>query len=336
VGGAIFQGGDSSSNGASVLAGYAILRGGFDSNAAPNAAAQEGATEVVEGYIKGAAVAAVGDLVSVSATNTVTDAAVGAVNVIGVATNIAQPISVVVNGTVPVQFDNTAVVGDIACGVTTTGKAHDNGNVPCPYGQVQVGVVVNVTGTNPITIASGTTTASATISTSLALVALSLGATINNGAITNCVSGADYTNSTVTPSTVWTFTLPATPAARSYRWWTSDVLWESTNTTLVGPVIGVSVSAAPTQLTANAWVQTALAGTDTTGYLSNNTTGSQTLITGAAAGVTTTNYRLAVWGTIEGAPAAGSTFLINAASTSGTTATLNIRRGSCATVQPIP
>src|SRR5205807_1012221 len=39
-----------------------------------------------------------------------------------------------------------------------------------------------------------------------------------------------------------------------------------------------------------------------------------------------------IWGTIEGAPAAGSTFIINAASTSGTTATLNIRRGSGCTL----
>lgn len=144
---------------------------------------------------------------------------------------------------------------------------------------------------------------------------------------TQIVSGADYTNSTTTPSTVFSWTLPATSAAKTYRY-SCDIMWESTNTTLVGPVFGVNISAAPTQLTASAQVSTAVAGTYTTGYLSNATTGSQTLITSAAAAVTSTNYPAKIWGTIEGAPTAGSTFIINAASTSGTTATLNIRRGS--------
>jgi hypothetical protein len=144
---------------------------------------------------------------------------------------------------------------------------------------------------------------------------------------TQIISGADYTNSTVTPSTVFSWTLPATSAAKTYRY-TCDIMWESTNTTLVGPVFGVNISAAPTQLTAAAAVQNTLAGADINGYLSNATTGSQTLVTGTAAGVTNTNYWAKIWGTIEGAAVAGSTFIINAAATSGSTATLNIRRGS--------
>lgn len=141
------------------------------------------------------------------------------------------------------------------------------------------------------------------------------------------VTGADYTNTTVTPSTVFSWTLPPTPTAQNYRY-TCDIMWESTAATLVGPVFGVNISAAPTQLTAAAAVQNTLAGADVNGYLSNTTTGSQTLVTSAAAGVTSTNYWAKIWGTIEGAPVAGSTFIINAASTSGTTANLNIRRGS--------
>jgi hypothetical protein len=141
------------------------------------------------------------------------------------------------------------------------------------------------------------------------------------------VSGADYTNSTTTPSTVFSWTLPATAAAKTYAY-TCDILWESTNTTLVGPVFGVNISAAPTQLTAAASVQNTLAGADVNGYLSNTTTGSQTVVTSAAAGVASTNYWAKIWGTIEGSPTAGATFIINAASTSATTATLNIRRGS--------
>lgn len=145
------------------------------------------------------------------------------------------------------------------------------------------------------------------------------------------VSGADYTNTTVTPSTVFSWTLTPSTVARSYRY-NCDILWESTAATLVGPVFGVNLSAAPTQLTASAAVQNTLAGADVNGYLSNTTTGSQTLVTSSAAGVTSTNYWAKIWGTIEGAPVAGSTFIINAASTSGTTANLNIRRGSSCTM----
>ena len=141
------------------------------------------------------------------------------------------------------------------------------------------------------------------------------------------ISGADYTNATVTPSTLFSWTLPATAAAQKYKY-TCDILWESTAATLVGPVFGLNISAAPTQLTGMASVQNTLAGADINGYLSNTTTGSQTLVTSSAAGVTSTNYWAKIWGTIEGAPVAGATFIINAASTSGTTASLNIRRGS--------
>ena len=155
--------------------------------------------------------------------------------------------------------------------------------------------------------------------------------TTDNGCLlsvsgTKVISGADYTNATTTPSTVFTWSLPATGSARTYHY-SCDILWESTAATLTGPVFSVNLSAAPTQLTANAWVETTAAGTSTTGYLSNTTTGSQTLITSAAAGVTTTNYPAKIWGTIEGAAIAGSTFTISAAALSNTTSTLNIRRG---------
>jgi hypothetical protein len=148
------------------------------------------------------------------------------------------------------------------------------------------------------------------------------------------VTGADYTNATVTPSTVFSFTLPHTDAAKTYKY-SCDIMWESTAATLVGPVFGVNISAAPTQLTAAAAVQGALTGTDVNGYLSNTTTGSQTLVTSGAAAVTSTNYWAKIWGTIEGSPTAGATFIINAASTSGTTASLVIRRGSSCSLEAI-
>lgn len=148
---------------------------------------------------------------------------------------------------------------------------------------------------------------------------------------TQVVSGADYTNSTTTPSTVFSWTLPATAAAKNYRY-TCDIMWESTNTTLTGPQFGVSISAAPTQLTSSNSVQNTLAGADINGYISNTTTGHQNVGVGTAAGVTNTNYWAKIWGTIEGAPVAGSTFIIDAAALSNTTSTLNIRRGSGCTL----
>lgn len=149
------------------------------------------------------------------------------------------------------------------------------------------------------------------------------------------ISAADYTNSTTTPSTVCSFTLPPTGAAKTYLY-NCDFLWESTAATLTGPVIGLNISAAPTQLTGEETEWFAVAGTFATGYLSNTTTGSQTLLTGTAAGVTTTNYPLKIQGTIEGAPTAGSTFIINAAALSNTTSTLNIRRGGQCRITALP
>lgn len=166
-------------------------------------------------------------------------------------------------------------------------------------------------------------------STNAVLSSLGPSGIVHDGG-TQIISGADYTNSTVTPSTVFSWTLPPTAAAKNYRYLCS-ITWESTNTTLVGPVFGLNISAAPTQLTGTGYVKSALnsiTNAEAEGYISNTTTGSQTLVTGNAAGVTSTNYKAEIWGTIEGAPTAGSTFIINAASTSGTTATLNIRRGS--------
>ncbi len=143
---------------------------------------------------------------------------------------------------------------------------------------------------------------------------------------TQTVTGADYTNATTGPTTVFSWTLPATSTAVSYRY-TCDIMWESTSTTLVGPVLGVNLSAAPTQLTSAASVQNTLAGADI-----NTTTGHQVVVTSSAAGSTSQNYWAKMWGTIEGAAIAGSTFIIDAASTSSTTALLNIRRGSGCTL----
>lgn len=160
---------------------------------------------------------------------------------------------------------------------------------------------------------------------------LATGAILQATIGTQIVSGADYTNSTTTPSTLFSWTLPATTAAKTYRY-TCDIMWESTAATLTGPQFGVNISAAPTQLTSANSVQNTLAGADVNGYISNTTTGHQNVGVGTAAGATATNYWAKIWGTIEGAPVAGSTFIIDAAALSNTTSTLNIRRGSGCTL----
>lgn len=152
--------------------------------------------------------------------------------------------------------------------------------------------------------------------------------TILQGTVgTQVVTGADYTNSTNVASTVFSWALPATAVAANYRY-TCDILWESTAASLTGPQFGVNISAAPTQLTAMNSVQNTLAGADVNGYISNTTTGHQNVGAGTAAGVAATNYWAKMWGTIEGAAVAGSTFIIDAAALSSVTSTLNIRRGS--------
>jgi hypothetical protein len=55
-----------------------------------------------------------------------------------------------------------------------------------------------------------------------------------------------------------------------------------------------------------------LAGADINGHNLNTTTGHQNVGVGTAGGATITNYWAKMWGTIEGAAVAGSTFIIDA------------------------
>jgi hypothetical protein len=177
AGGATFQGSDNSSNGSSAKAGYSILRSGMLTNATPNAAALEGVTQLGIGYLKGSAIAAVGDVVCGTTTAfTVTDCShTGpAVNVIGIATNTANPVGVVADGTALVKTDGAVTIGDVLCmGVTTDGQAHDNGTAACATAGTTIGVVVATSGT--ITQMSGNSTASTAMSTTLPLVQLHIG-----------------------------------------------------------------------------------------------------------------------------------------------------------------
>ena len=174
VGGITVQGSDNSSTGSSAKAGYAIYRCGMLTNATPNAAALFGVCQLVKGFLK-ATVAAVGDVVSISAAQTVTDCTHTGpcTNIAGIATNTSTPIGVVIEGDVLVKTDNTAVVGDFVCmGTTTDGVAHDNGTSRCAAG-TYIGLVEAISGT--FTQDSGASTASTAASTSLPLVLLHIG-----------------------------------------------------------------------------------------------------------------------------------------------------------------
>lgn len=146
------------------------------------------------------------------------------------------------------------------------------------------------------------------------------------------ISGADYTNATTTPSTLWSWTLPPTVSAKTYSYACTG-FWQgsSTSTTLA---LGVNISAAPTQTTANAIIVTAVAGTFTTGYISNTTTGAQNVLTSAVAGASTTNYPFRFFGTIEGAATAGSTFTITGAAGVAST-TVTVKRGASCRLEAI-
>lgn len=174
LGGATFQGSHNSSNGSSVKAGYNIVSSGILSNATPNAAALEGVVEIQAGYLKGTAIANVGDVVCGTTTAfTVTDCALAASNIVGIADTTTNPVGVIGYGTALVKFDGATTLGDTACGpptaAGTAGLAHDNGTTACVLGSA-VGVIIANSGT--ITVASATTTAAVAMSSTLALVQL--------------------------------------------------------------------------------------------------------------------------------------------------------------------
>lgn len=176
-GGVTIQGSDQSGTVSTNKAGQAILRGGFLTATTPNAAALEGPVQVVEGYLKGTAVAAIGDVLCGTTTAfTITDCPITpGTNIIGIATSVANPIGVVSYGMAVVATDGAATIGDNVCmGTTTAGKAHDNGSTTtaCVLG-TSIGVVIATTGT--IASQTGATLGTIALSTTLPLVQLHIG-----------------------------------------------------------------------------------------------------------------------------------------------------------------
>lgn len=147
LGGLLVKGAHNLSNAAGATAGSAILEGGVINNVTAGAAAMQGTVEMAAGYTKGAAIAALEDVVCGTATQyQVTDCPASALNAVGIAVSTANPVVVIVEGTVPVQLDNTATLGDLVCVSTTTaGKGHDNGAVNCAQG-LGIGIVIATAG----------------------------------------------------------------------------------------------------------------------------------------------------------------------------------------------
>jgi hypothetical protein len=170
------MGSTNSNTGSSAKAGFAVLVGGALTAATPNAAALEGPEQVASNYIKGSAVAAVGDVVCGTTTQyNVTDCTAGQLNVIGIAQTTTNPIGVVPYGKALVKFDGAVTLGDIACGpptsTGTTGQAHDNGTAACPSTSSTIGIIVADVGTIT-SFSSGANTAATAMSTTLAEVQL--------------------------------------------------------------------------------------------------------------------------------------------------------------------
>lgn len=175
VGGLFAHGSDNTNAGASAAGGVTILRGGALTTATPNAAALEGLTQIGDMYLKGAAIAAVGDLLCGTTTAwTLTDCpTTPGTNLIGVATSITNPIGIVGYGVALVKLDAafTAIGDNVCLSTTTAGTGHDNGSAStaCALG-TSVGVIVATVGTIPTMSGSGT----ANVAMSTTLVAVQL------------------------------------------------------------------------------------------------------------------------------------------------------------------
>ncbi len=146
------------------------------------------------------------------------------------------------------------------------------------------------------------------------------------------VTGTNFSVSNTTTLTAITglaWTLPATAAAATYSF-LCHLTWESGGATLAGLNLGLGISAAPTSIDATGDVTYASGATrsSTIRFVTNATTGAQSVVTSAAAAVTTTAYTVLLIGAIEGAPTGGSTFTIYAAPSTGTTTKIVITTGS--------
>ncbi len=178
VGSGQFGGASNSGTSAGSNGGLTALTAGMLTAAAPTATSLEGAVQIQSAYLKGTAIAAVGDVVCGTTTAfTVKDCPItAATNVIGIADTTANPIGVVTNGIALVSLDGalTAIGDNVCLSTTTAGKGHDNASAgtACTLG-TSVGVIIADVGT--ITVQTGITQTAIAMSTTLVLVELHIG-----------------------------------------------------------------------------------------------------------------------------------------------------------------
>lgn len=169
LGGILLQGSMNASSNAGAKPGSAYLVAGGLSNATPSSSAVEGMVLIQTFGIKGTTVTQWGVECPSSTTQyAVTDCPLGAINVIGIASTVANPVGLILDGEAIVALDAAGTVGDKICApiaaTGTVGKAHDNGTTACVLGQ-GLGVIRAVAGT--IKVLEGTTENTVTLSTTL-------------------------------------------------------------------------------------------------------------------------------------------------------------------------
>ena len=139
---------------------------------------------------------------------------------------------------------------------------------------------------------------------------------------TQRVSGANYTNATTTPSSVFSWTALQTEVNKTWNFDCRMVWQGSAGTTTLN--LYIASAQTPVNEAATATVYTTLAGTETDATVSSGASGNVQIITSAVPGATGTNYKAILTGGVELNAATASTFTILAAA--GTTGTVTILR----------
>lgn len=169
LGNAWVQGADNASNNAAAKPGFTLLRAGMLTATTPSASATEEPIQIGAGFL-GTASAAFNIVCATATAFTVADCPTAGLNLIGVATSASNPVAVVIEGSVPVNLDNTGVAGDLVCqSSSAVGQGHDNGSTACAAGKA-IGVVIAIAGS--ITTMTGSTTGSQTLTATTPLVLL--------------------------------------------------------------------------------------------------------------------------------------------------------------------
>lgn len=210
-------------------------------------------------------------------------------------------------GYVSCTFDGSTVAGDyVQASTSTAGDCHDAGSAMPQTGQI-IGRVVHTRA-------------------GVGLAAMLVQLLDRAPTLLQQTTGANVTTtSTSSPPTpvLYTYTLPATQAAKTYSW-TCKLYYQSSVGT-AGLNLGVNSSVNPTSMLHHARIYSTLTGTATDAAVTTTTSGVTLTLAGANADAGATTYEADLDGTVE-EPVAGGTLAFNYSATSA--ATITILRGS--------